>query len=72
MRNKTVHENQDAIKDRRDFIRASKEAEIDLMNLVEASRKPPKKKEEGVGVFWMIFFGMATMLLASVFLVPWK
>ncbi|MDD3575449.1 MAG: hypothetical protein PHT38_01025, partial [Halothiobacillus sp.] len=70
VRNKTVHEDKDAIKDRRDFIRASKEAEIDLLNLVEASRKGINNKEYGSGVFWIMFLGIMTILVAAVLLVP--
>lgn len=72
VRNKTVHEDKDAIRDRRDFIRASKEAEIDLLNLIEASRKRLNNKEYGPGVFWIIFLGIIMILVAVVILVPWN
>lgn len=71
VRNKTVHEDQNAMRNRRDFIRASREAEIDLMNLIEASRKREAKQDSGQGVFWIIFLGIFIILAAVSLLVSY-
>lgn len=66
MRNKTLHENRDTIKNRHDFQKTAAEAEIDLLNLVE--RHQAGKEKSGVGKTWVVVIGL-TLLISFILLI---